>query len=152
MIVATNRCRILDCTGSVGRQAAGAIDCLGLWPVIGSAYATAQILSSGRRYKPMQFKNMETERKQTIPLGQVYVTPGIQRAIDECGDNLWDFIHRHQSGDWGDVDVDDKQANDKALTNDGRLLSAYHTSTGIKLWIITEWDRSVTTVLLPEEY
>ena len=80
------------------------------------------------------------------------MTPGVQQAIAESGENLWGFIRRHQSGDWGDVDVDDTQANDKALANDGRLLSAYHTNKGVKLWIITEWDRSITTVLLPEEY
>lgn len=80
------------------------------------------------------------------------MTPGVQRVIDECGDNMWDFIHRHQSGDWGDVCEEDKQANEMALANSSRLLSAYHTRTGVKLWVITEWDRSATTVLLPEEY
>ena len=95
---------------------------------------------------------MENNRKQCLALGQVYMTPGVQQAIAESGENLWGFIRRHQSGDWGDVDVNDTQANDKALANDGRLLSAYHTNKGVKLWIITEWDRSITTVLLPEEY
>ena len=102
-------CRILDCADSAGCQAAGAIDGLGLSLVIGSAYATAQTLSPGRRYKPMQFKNMESERKQTVPLGQVYMTPGAGRAMAESGENLWDFIRRHQSGDWGDVGAEDKQ-------------------------------------------
>ena len=61
-------------------------------------------------------------------------------------------LSRHICGDWGDVCDDDKQANDEALTCGARLLSAYHTGAGRKFWIITEADRSVTTVLLPEEY
>jgi hypothetical protein len=61
-------------------------------------------------------------------------------------------LRRHARGDWGDLDDEDLQANERALKDGTRLLSAYHSSAGTKFWIITEWDRSATTVLLPEEY
>jgi len=61
-------------------------------------------------------------------------------------------MSRHHRGDWGDLDEEDKAANDQALIDGGRLFSAYHSATGIKVWIITEADRSATTVLLPSEY
>jgi hypothetical protein len=61
-------------------------------------------------------------------------------------------LQRHQAGDWGDMDEDDRQANNCALTDGSRLFSVYHSANGVKFWIITEADRSVTTVLLPEDY
>ena len=61
-------------------------------------------------------------------------------------------IQRHQAGDWGDVDSHDRQANDRALIEGTRLLSVYHATKGIKFLLITEADRSVTTVLLPDDY
>lgn len=63
-----------------------------------------------------------------------------------------EFVARHVRGDWGEVCEDDKQANEDALRDGDRLLSAYRTTRGVNLWIITEHDRSVTTILLPEEY
>ena len=83
-------------------------------------------------------------------LGNVVATPGALAALggSYCIPLLLD---RHLAGDWGEVDVEDKAANDRALKNGERLLSAY-TVGGVKVWVITEWDRSVTTVLLPEEY
>ena len=80
------------------------------------------------------------------------MTPGAGEALAASGEDVWTLLHRHQSCDWGDVDQDDKRSNDRALANGGRLLSVYHTRTGVKLWVITEWDRSATTVLLPSEY
>ncbi len=62
------------------------------------------------------------------------------------------WLHRHQTGDWRDVGPEDWAANDRALMDGDRLQSAYLTDGGTKVWIITEWDRSVTTVFLPEEY
>lgn len=59
---------------------------------------------------------------------------------------------RHATGDWGGLDPADKRANDSALANGERLLSAYPLRDGTKVWIITEWDRSVTTLLLPSDY
>jgi hypothetical protein len=61
-------------------------------------------------------------------------------------------IQRHQAGDWGDLCAEDRQVNDQALVEGTRLLSVYHAVDGTKFWIITEADRSVTTVLLPEDY
>jgi len=61
-------------------------------------------------------------------------------------------LSRHVRGDWGDLDPEDRQTNEKALLRGGRLFSSYQSSQGIKFWIITEWDRSVTTALLPEDY
>lgn len=61
-------------------------------------------------------------------------------------------LQRHQSGDWGELDDNDRQENERSLTEGGRLLSRYRTKDQIIFWIITEADRSVTTVLLPEDY
>ena len=62
------------------------------------------------------------------------------------------YLVRHIAGDWGDVDEDDRRENELSLQHGFRLLSAYTLNSGTKIWIITEADRSVTTVLLPEEY
>jgi hypothetical protein len=67
-------------------------------------------------------------------------------------ENVLHGIQRHQSGDWGDVDTHDRNANDRALTEGTRLFSVYRSATGLKFWIITEADRSSTTVLMPEDY
>ena len=86
-----------------------------------------------------------------FPLGQVVATPG---ALKKCGSELLSIkLARHARGDWGDMDAEDISANDCALANnDARLFSSYNMGGGEKLWIITEWDRSVTTFLLPSEY
>lgn len=63
-----------------------------------------------------------------------------------------DGLARHAAGDWGDLCGEDRAANDRAVAVGARILSAYHTPEGVKLWIITEADRSATTILLPEEY
>ena len=60
-------------------------------------------------------------------------------------------LFQHQSGQWGEVDESDWQANDEALQSGDRLLSAYRTADEVKFWVITEYDRSVTTILLPDE-
>jgi len=66
--------------------------------------------------------------------------------------DIYAALARHASGDWGDVDGSDWSANDEALERGGRILSSYRAKDGTKFWIITEGDRSATTVLLPEEY
>mgnify|MGYP000747691205 CR=1 FL=1 len=72
---------------------------------------------------------------------------------DQRGDEeVREAIARHMRGDWGDVCYADWQENDFSVTNGFRILSSYRTKGGIKFWIITEWDRSVTTLLLPSEY
>ena len=65
---------------------------------------------------------------------------------------LSELFHRHQAGDWGEVDEHDRQENELSLREGFRLMSVYTLPNGVKLWVITEWDRSVTTVLLPDEY
>ena len=88
-----------------------------------------------------------------VPLGRVVATRGALDLAREHGLDLLALLHRHQSGDWGDVCAADAQANDLAFDPAlaARLLSAYDTAAG-RLWIITEADRSATTVLLPSEY
>lgn len=86
------------------------------------------------------------------PLGELVATRGALAALEAAGQPPAEFLRRHASGDWGEVCPEDWQANDEALESGERLLSAYRTSLGERLWIITEWDRSVTTLLLPDEY
>jgi hypothetical protein len=85
-----------------------------------------------------------------LPLGRVVATPGALGSISDR--ELLDALARHASGDWGYVDEEDRKANDAALRDGARILSAYRTERGTKFWIITEADRSATTVLLPGEY
>lgn len=85
-------------------------------------------------------------------LGQIVATPGALRALEESGQEPFQFLLRHVSGDWGELDEDDKRENELSLVHGFRLLSAYRLRTREKLWIITEADRSVTTLLLPDEY
>ena len=87
-----------------------------------------------------------------FPLGQIVATPAAIEAMAESGQTPQFFLDRHVSGDWGQVDAEDWQSNDEALKDGTRLLSAYTTLKGRKLWVITEWDRSSTTILLPEDY
>jgi len=82
-----------------------------------------------------------------FPLGRLLATPGILAL----GLNLAPYLNRHVRGDWGDVDSDDWQHNDTSIEEGSRIISAYQTAAG-RIWIITEADRSVTTVLLPNEY
>ncbi len=72
--------------------------------------------------------------------------------MQESGQAADFFLDQHHAGNWGIVDAEDWQLNDTALVDGDRLLSAYMTLKGVKLWIITEHDRSVTTILLPSDY
>ncbi len=85
-------------------------------------------------------------------IGKLVATPGALAAITDSGENPWQFVVRHMAGDWGDLDAEDKQLNDAALQSGDRIFSCYHTSKGVKLYVITESDRSATTILLPENY
>lgn len=85
-------------------------------------------------------------------LGVVLITPGALLALVEANQSAVALLKRHAYGDWGNVVADDWQANDRALQEGSRLFSAYTLATGCRLWIITEWDRSSTTLLLPVEY
>ena len=87
-----------------------------------------------------------------LPLGQVVATGGVVRALVASRQTPGQFLARHASGDWGAVCEADRRLNDTAAMCGDRVLSSYTTSAGDRLWIITEADRSVTTLLLPEEY
>jgi len=90
--------------------------------------------------------------KAKFLLGQLVATPGALEALQDAGQNAVEFLSRHQHGDWGDLEEEDKQENEFSVLNNFRILSAYTLSTGVRIWVITEADRSVTTLLLPEEY
>lgn len=84
-------------------------------------------------------------------LGQVVATPGALEALGTG--EIASALARHSRGDWGEMPEEDKRSNDRGLGPDAdRLMSAYRSREGVKFWVITEWDRSVTTVLLPDEY
>jgi hypothetical protein len=85
-------------------------------------------------------------------LGRIVATPGALKALEEAGQQPAEFLDRHVNGDWGELDDEDKRENEFSVRNGFRILSAYTTNAGDKLWIITEADRSATTFLLPEEY
>ena len=90
-------------------------------------------------------------------LGRVVMTATLQAKLREPNPEFWEaelmgLISRHASGDWGSLDEEDKRQNDLGIGRGLRIFSAYETSAGIKIWIITEADRSVTTALLPEDY
>jgi hypothetical protein len=85
-------------------------------------------------------------------LGRTVATPGSLSAIEEAGHHPVEFLLRHKRGDWGELDPEDIRENERALRQGSRLLSAYSTRLQDRLWVITEWDRSATTLLLPEEY
>ena len=87
-----------------------------------------------------------------FPLGRIVATPGALAALEEAGESPGIFLKRHVTGDWGEVDQPDKQENEFSVAHGFRLLSAYTVTNGTKLWIITEADRSATTILLPSEY
>jgi hypothetical protein len=95
--------------------------------------------------------------RTTFNLGQLVATPGAIETMAEGGHDPLEFLRRHACSDWGVVCDEDKQANEDALVNGSRLLSAYKTANDDKLWVITEAEdshghRSATTILLPSEY
>ena len=85
-------------------------------------------------------------------LGDVVATPQSIYVLSESGMSVQSLLQRHATGDWGDLCTEDMQANNDALQYGDRLLSSYVLSESCKVWVITEWDRSVTTILLPSEY
>lgn len=95
-----------------------------------------------------------TPPQPLFALGQLVGTPGAIKALEDAELAYQDYVARHHAGIWGDLSAEDREANDAALLAGGRLLSAYVINwlTGAKIWIITEADRSATTILLPEEY
>jgi len=101
------------------------------------------------------------QRVSRFELGELCYTPGAQDVLNRYQVNPFDLIARHVRGDWGAVCPEDAQANEEALRFGARLMSVYElpappldsaTRDPAKVWLITEADRSVTTILLPEEY
>jgi len=90
--------------------------------------------------------------KPLFSLGQIVATPGALDALARANQQAGHFLNRHVSGDWGDLSSEDRTENEYSLQHGFRILSSYKTAAGEKLWLITEADRSVTTLLLPEEY
>jgi len=86
-----------------------------------------------------------------LPLGRVVATPGALKLLSEMGEDSFGYIARHAAGDWGELCAFDRRQNEIALREGLRVLSSYDVPAG-RVWIITEADRSVTTILLPEEY
>ncbi len=86
-----------------------------------------------------------------FPLGRVVATPGALKLLEEAGEDPLTLLSRHRSGDWGKLNPHDRRENERSLKHGWRLLSSYPAG-GKTVWIITQADRSYTTILLPEEY
>jgi hypothetical protein len=89
-------------------------------------------------------------KKVQLTLGRTVITAAAQATLNP--EDVLSGLRRHASGDWGDVPQDDAAANDRAVGQDLRILSTYTDRAGVRFWIITEADRSATTILLPEDY
>jgi hypothetical protein len=90
--------------------------------------------------------------QQPFPLGQTLATPGALETLETLGIEPSTLLDRHLSCDWSDMDAEDQKSNREALKNGSRVFSSYRLGDGVKIWVITEADRSCTTILLPSEY
>lgn len=119
-----------------------------------SASGLVSPASSEREPNPLALgdNNMNTTASDSkkVLLGRTLITPGAQDSIPK--EDVVAALGRHARGDWGEVSPDDREENELSLVEGFRLLSAYTSSNGVRFWVITEADRSATTVLLPEEY
>ena len=95
---------------------------------------------------------MTTTITPRFPLGQLVATPGALDALTAAGQSPVEFVARHARLEQGELSNDDQRENEFSVTKRLRIFSAFKTSAGAKVWIITEADRSATTILLPEEY
>ncbi len=100
----------------------------------------------------IQFLYRELGKPGKFELGQVVMTSGAGEALLAAQQVPPEFLLRHKHGDWGDLCAEDARENERSLRLGNRILSSYQTRQEAKLWVITEWDRSATTLLLPEEY
>lgn len=95
----------------------------------------------------------QTQLKRPLfPLGTVVATPGALSLFEALNTSPLEYLFRHVLGDWGDLDAEDRQANEAALVHGTRIVSSYRLQGEHRIWLITEADRSATTFLLPEEY
>ena len=88
-----------------------------------------------------------------FPLGKLVVTRAVMDWLKEHNlvKSIGSILERHHNGDWGEMGEEDCASNEQALKHNLRLMSAY-TVKDTKVWIITEWDRSITTILFPDDY
>jgi hypothetical protein len=96
--------------------------------------------------------NSSFERRPRFPLGELVATSGAIEALEAEKLEPGKLLERHQSGDWGEVCDEDAALNEAAIEDGSRIMSVYQLSSGVKIWVITEADRSSTTILLPDEY
>jgi hypothetical protein len=94
----------------------------------------------------------KTERKPLFDLGQLVATPGALAALEKSGQSPMNFLSRHVTGDWGEIPEEDRKENQFSLEKGFRLMSSYKTTAQDVLWVITESNRTHTTLLLPSEY
>ncbi len=93
---------------------------------------------------------MTPSEPKIVPLGRTLATPAALGTVSQS--DIVAALRRHAAGDWGDVTPDDRAANDDTLKSNERILSVYQSATGTTFWVLTEADRSATTVLLPDDY
>jgi hypothetical protein len=87
-----------------------------------------------------------------LTLGRLLATPAALEALRAANLSVSDLLARHLNGDWGDLREEDRRQNDLALETGLRILSSYALPGNAKVWVITEWDRSATTILSPDDY
>lgn len=111
-------------------------------------------MSEQDRYIPEQSGQPDKEKmpKVLFNLGHIAITPGATMSLQVAEHHPVQFLARHVTGDWGDLPEEDIEENKFAIDRGLRVFSAYKLDTGSMIYVITEWDRSVTTLLLPEEY
>lgn len=107
-------------------------------------------MSREQEFDGRELLNRQPQQQVRFPLGRLLATRGIvaRVAIPE----IFDAFTRHQCGDWGELEEEDRLENERSLKDGDRLLSVYHSTTRVRFYVITEADRSVTTALLPNEY
>lgn len=103
-------------------------------------------------YRQGEGKEQPATPEPLFKLGQIVATPGAIRTMEAAGQDPRELLSRHATGDWGQIPDEDKKENELSVQKGFRILSAYKLSTGEKIWLITEADRSATTFLLPDEY
>lgn len=128
-------------------RCATTLRCAGLCGVL-----TLTPMFEERRSKPLEDIPASERTRPLFRPGKIVATPGALDALSAAHESGDRYLHRHLCGDWGELGQHDWSANDQGVREGGRLLSAYRLPTGTTLWVITEWNRSATTLLLPEEY
>ncbi len=103
-------------------------------------------------HTPQDVVTQATPKRPLFTLGQACATPGALDALEQNQQDPARFLARHVTGDWLEMCAQDQETNREALVHGARVFSAYTMKDGKKLWVITESDRSVTTLLLPSEY